>query len=68
MSKDYSILDYRKLKKLSSLAKMYKDGVSREYMHKLKESGQIDVIKIDGVQFVNLDNLSPEIRKHLKKL
>lgn len=67
MSKGFNIPDYRKLKKISSFAKMYKEGVSTEYIYKLRDTNKIEVIEIDGVQFVDLTTLPEEIKKNLKK-
>jgi hypothetical protein len=61
------IPDYRKLKKVSTLAKNYKDGVSNAYMYRLRDKFNFKVIEIDGVQFVDIDSLPDSIRKNLKK-
>lgn len=67
MSKDYSISDYRKLKKISSFAKLYKSGVSTSAIYKMKNEGKLDILEIDGVQFIDITTLPEEIKKNLKK-
>jgi hypothetical protein len=67
VSKDFNIPDFRKLKKVSTLAKEYKHGVSNAYMYRLRDKYNFKVIEIDGVQFVDIDSLPDEIKKNLKK-
>jgi hypothetical protein len=59
--------DYKHLKKVSTIAKMYKKGVSTSYIYKLQAEGKIDFITIDDVHFIDLSSLSEEIKKNLKK-
>lgn len=71
MSKVYTIKDLQNLKKLSTLAAMYKGkkkvGVTVAYIRQLKDEGKFEIIEIDGVQFVDIASLPEEIRKNLKK-
>lgn len=54
--KDYSVC--QKLKKVSSVAKSR--NVSARYIYKLISEGKLTMVKIDGIQFVDLDSESKE--------
>jgi ribosomal protein L20A (L18A) len=72
MAKSYADKDFKRLKRLSTIAKMYitenrPTGVSREYIRQLKERYKFKTIEIDGIMFVDMEDLPDEIRKNLKK-
>jgi hypothetical protein len=71
MAKAYTEKDLKRLKRLSTIGRMYitenrPNGVSREYIRQLKDRYQFKTIEIDGLMFVDLEDLPEEVKKHLK--
>jgi hypothetical protein len=67
VSKD-TLIDYKKLKRISTIAKSYKNGVSNAYMYRLRDKAGFKIIEIDGVQFIDMDSIPDEIKKNLGRL